>query len=102
MGRLLPRHLQIIFEINYRFLKQISWKYPGDVERLQRMSLIEEGEHRSIRMACLAIVGLHSVNGVAALHTELLKSKVVKDFNEMSPEKFNNKTNGITPRRCGC
>ncbi len=99
MSRLLPRHLQIIFEINYRFLKQISWKYPGDVERLRRMSLIEEGEHRAVRMASLAIVGSHSVNGVAALHTELLKSHVVRDFNEMSPEKFNNKTNGITPRR---
>ncbi len=99
LGRLLPRHLQIIFEINYRFLKQVSWKYPGDVERLKRMSLIEEGETRSIRMAYLAIVGSHSVNGVAQLHTDLLESLVVKDFYDLSPTKFNNKTNGITPRR---
>jgi len=99
MGRLLPRHLQIIFEINYRFLKQVSWKYPGDVERLKRMSLIEEGENRAVRMAYLAIVGSHSVNGVAQLHTDLLESMVVKDFYDLSPTKFNNKTNGITPRR---
>lgn len=99
LGRLLPRHLQIIFEINYRFLKQVSWKHPGDVERLKRMSLIEEGEHRAVRMAYLAIVGSHSVNGVAQLHTDLLESLVVKDFYELSPQKFNNKTNGITPRR---
>jgi starch phosphorylase len=99
MGRLLPRHLQIIFEINYRFLKQVSWKYPGDVERLKRMSLIEEGENRAVRMAYLAIVGSHSVNGVAQLHTDLLESMVVKDFYDLAPGKFNNKTNGITPRR---
>ncbi len=99
IGRLLPRHLQIIFEINYRFLKQVSWKYPGDVERLKRMSLIEEGENRTVRMAFLAIVGSHSVNGVAQLHTDLLESLVVKDFYDLSPGKFNNKTNGITPRR---
>jgi glycogen phosphorylase len=99
LGKLLPRHLQIIFEINYRFLKQVSWKYPGDVERLKRMSLIEEGETRSIRMAYLAMVGSHSVNGVAQLHTDLLQSLVVKDFYDLTPTKFNNKTNGITPRR---
>jgi starch phosphorylase len=99
MGRLLPRHLQIIFEINYRFLKQVSWKYPGDVERLKRMSLIEEGENRAVRMAYLAIVGSRSVNGVAQLHTDLLESIVVKDFYDLAPAKFNNKTNGITPRR---
>ena len=99
LGRLLPRHLQIIFEINYRFLKQVSWKYPGDVERLKRMSLVEEGEHRAVRMAYLAIVGSHSVNGVAQLHTDLIKSQLVKDFHDLSPSKFNNKTNGITPRR---
>jgi starch phosphorylase len=99
IGRLLPRHLQIIFEINYRFLKQVSWKYPGDVERLKRMSLIEEGETRAVRMAYLAIVGSHSVNGVAQLHTDLLQALVVKDFYDLSPTKFNNKTNGITPRR---
>ncbi len=99
LGRLLPRHLQIIFEVNYRFLKQVSWKYPGDVERLKRMSLIEEGENRAVRMAYLAIVGSHSVNGVAQLHTDLLESLVVKDFYDLTPTKFNNKTNGITPRR---
>ncbi len=99
LGRLLPRHLQIIFEINYRFLKQVSWKYPNDIERLRRMSLIEEGGERSIRMAFMAIVGSHSVNGVAQLHTDLIKSHLVKDFYELSPEKFNNKTNGITQRR---
>ncbi len=99
LGKLLPRHLQIIFEINYRFMKQVSWKYPGEVERLKRMSLIEEGEERSVRMAFLAIIGSHSVNGVAELHTELIKSHLVKDFYDLTPEKFNNKTNGITPRR---
>ena len=99
LGRLLPRHLQIIFEINYRFLKQVSWKYPGDTERLTRMSLIEEGPNRSVRMAYLAVVGSHAVNGVAALHTDLLKARVLRDFSEMTPEKFHNKTNGVTPRR---
>ncbi len=99
LGRLLPRHLQIIFEINYRFLKQVSWKYPGDVERLKRMSLIEEGGSRAVRMAYLAMVGSHSVNGVAQLHTDLLEALVVKDFYDLTPSKFNNKTNGITPRR---
>ncbi|NET23840.1 MAG: glycogen/starch/alpha-glucan phosphorylase, partial [Okeania sp. SIO1H5] len=99
MGNLLPRHLQIIFEINYRFLKQVSVRYPGDTDRLARMSLIEEGENRSVRMAFLAILGSRSVNGVAELHLELIKSHLVKDFYEFCPEKFNNKTNGITPRR---
>lgn len=99
LGRLLPRHLQIIFEINYRFLKQVSWKYPGDSGRLRRMSLIEEEGERAVRMAYLAVVGSHAVNGVAALHTELLKSRVLSDFHEMQPGKIHNKTNGITPRR---
>jgi starch phosphorylase len=99
LGKLLPRHLQIIFEINYRFLKLVSWKYPGDTERLARMSLVEEGAQRSVRMAYLAVVGSHAVNGVAALHTELLKSRVMRDFHEMMPGKFHNKTNGVTPRR---
>jgi starch phosphorylase len=99
LGRLLPRHLQIIYEINYRFLKQVSWKYPGDTERLRRMSLIDEAGERQVRMAYLAVVGSHAVNGVAALHTELLKEHVLRDFAEMTPEKFHNKTNGITPRR---
>jgi starch phosphorylase len=99
LERLLPRHLQIIYEINYRFLKQVSWRYPGDGERLRRMSLVEEGAQRSVRMAYLAVVGSSAVNGVAALHTELLKSRVLKDFAELTPEKFHNKTNGVTPRR---
>jgi len=97
--RLLPRHLEIIYEINHRFLEQVKVKYPGDGERLQRMSLIEEGGEKFVRMAHLACVGSHSINGVAALHTELLKQRVLHDFYEMFPERFNNKTNGITPRR---
>ncbi|MCB9497282.1 MAG: glycogen/starch/alpha-glucan phosphorylase [Fibrobacteria bacterium] len=98
-GKLLPRHLQIIYEINFRFLRQVAFRYPGDTERLRRMSIIEEEGSRKIRMAHLSIVGSCSVNGVAALHTELLKAHVLKDFFEFYPSKFNNKTNGITPRR---
>jgi starch phosphorylase len=97
--QLLPRHLEIIYEINRRFLDQVRKKFPEEPERIQRLSLIEEGDTRKVRMANLAIVGSHSTNGVAAIHTELLKAKVVKDFVEMFPEKFNNKTNGVTPRR---
>lgn len=96
---LLPRHLQIIFEINYRFLAQVSVKFPGDNKTLRAMSIIEEGEPKMIRMAYLAIVGSHSINGVAALHTELLKSRLVPQFAALWPERFNNKTNGITQRR---
>jgi len=96
---LLPRHLDIIYTINSRFLRQVSYKYPGDTERRRRMSLIEEGAEPMVRMAFLAIVGSHSVNGVADLHTRLLKSGIVRDFYELWPEKFNNKTNGITQRR---
>ena len=98
-GRLLPRHLEIIYEINYRFLDEVRAKYPGDEARLGRLSLIEEGTEKYVRMAHLACVGSHAVNGVAALHTELLKHKVLRDFYELWPEKFNNKTNGVTPRR---
>ena len=98
-GRLLPRHLEIIYEINYRFLDEVRAKYPGDEARLARLSLIEEGTDKYVRMAHLACVGSHAVNGVAALHTELLKHKVLRDFYELWPEKFNNKTNGVTPRR---
>lgn len=98
-GRVLPRHLQIIYEINHRFLKQVERRWPGDGERLRRMSLIEEGDDRKIRMANLAIVGSHKVNGVAALHSELLKTKVFQDFAEFFPDRFTNMTNGITPRR---
>jgi starch phosphorylase len=97
--RLLPRHLEIIYEINRRFLDEVRARYPGDSERLARMSLIEEGGEKYVRMAHLACVGSHSINGVAALHTELLKQDVLRDFYELWPEKFNNKTNGVTPRR---
>ncbi len=96
--RLLPRHLQIIYEINHRFLQQVSYHFPGDLDRLQRMSLIDENGERSVRMAHLAIVGSHKVNGVAALHTELLKSELFSDFCALYPDKFINVTNGITPR----
>lgn len=96
---LLPRLLEIIYEINARFLAQVRARWPADTHRLQRMSLIEEGPEPQIRMAWLAIVGSFSVNGVAELHSELLKEGLFKDFYEMWPEKFNNKTNGVTPRR---
>ncbi|HVM33031.1 MAG TPA: glycogen/starch/alpha-glucan phosphorylase [bacterium] len=98
-GRLFPRHLQIVQEINTRFLREVANHFPGDVEKLRQMSIFEEGPEQHIRMAFLAIVGSHSVNGVSALHTELLKSNVVPDFYKIYPERFNNKTNGITPRR---
>ena len=98
-GRLLPRHLQIIYEINARFLRMVAWRYPLDVDRLRRMSIIEEDGQKHLRMAHLAIVGSCSVNGVAELHTRLLKERVLRDFAEFWPDKFNNKTNGITPRR---
>jgi glycogen phosphorylase len=97
--RLLPRHLEIIYEINQRFLRQVQIRYPFDQERMQRMSLVEEGHEKMIRMAHLAVVGSHSVNGVAALHTDLLRRDVLTDFAAMYPERFNNKTNGVTPRR---
>jgi len=97
--RVLPRHLQILYEINTRFLDEISDKFPGDDERLGRMSLIEEGFPKKARMAYLSIVGSHSINGVSALHSELIKKHLFKDFYEFYPEKFNNKTNGITQRR---
>ncbi|MCX7805406.1 MAG: glycogen/starch/alpha-glucan phosphorylase [Planctomycetota bacterium] len=99
MGRLLPRHLEIIYEINHRFLQQVAARFPGDNDRMARMSLIEEGAEKQVRMAHLAVVGSHSVNGVAELHTELLKTQVLPDFYAMFPEKFNNKTNGVTQRR---
>ncbi|NJR48322.1 MAG: glycogen/starch/alpha-glucan phosphorylase [Leptolyngbyaceae cyanobacterium CSU_1_3] len=98
-GRLLPRHLEIIYEINYRFLDEVRQKYPNDKARLERMSLVQEGPEKHIRMAHLAFVGSHTTNGVAELHTELLKRDVMHDFFEMYPEKFQNKTNGVTPRR---
>ncbi len=98
-GSLLPRHLEIIYEINQRFLDMVKAKYPGDEDRLRRMSLIDESGERYVRMAHLACVGSHAINGVAALHSELLKSDVLRDFYEFWPEKFLNVTNGVTPRR---
>ena len=99
MERLLPRHLQIIYEINGRFLREISSRYPNDSDRLARMSLIDEGGERYVRMANLAIIGSSSVNGVAQLHTEILKKNLFRDFFELMPDHFHNVTNGITPRR---
>lgn len=97
--RLLPRHLQIVYEINRRFLDRVALDYPGDTDRLRRMSLVDESHPRQIRMAHLATVGSHSINGVAALHTLLIQRNLFRDFYALWPEKFNNKTNGITPRR---
>jgi len=97
--RLLPRPLEIIYEINARFLREVSLKWPGEIERQRRMSIIEEGHVRQVRMAWLAIVGSFSVNGVAALHSQLLREGLFRDFVDLWPDKFNNKTNGVTPRR---
>ena len=99
LGRLLPRHLEIILEINARFLEEVASRYPGDGERLKRMSLVEEGPSKRVRMANLCIVGSHSVNGVSKLHSELIKNKMFKDFHDLYPDRFTNVTNGITPRR---
>ena len=99
MTTVLPRHMQIIYEINQQFLNAVSEQFPGDTDRLARMSLIEEGSEKQVRMAFLAIIGSHSVNGVAALHSEILKKALFKEFYEVFPERFNNKTNGITQRR---
>ena len=98
-GRLLPRHLEIIYEINARFLAEARARFPGDAARIARMSLIDENYDHHVRMANLACVGSHDINGVAALHTELLKEDVLSDFNALWPAKFSNKTNGVTPRR---
>jgi len=99
VGRMLPRHLEIIYEINRRLLDEVGGRSGPDDARARRMSLIDEAGGRRVRMANLAIVGSHSVNGVAALHTEILEREVFRDFHEMWPDRFNNKTNGITPRR---
>ncbi|HKD59152.1 MAG TPA: glycogen/starch/alpha-glucan phosphorylase [Terracidiphilus sp.] len=96
---LLPRHFEIIEEINRRHLEEVAARYPGDKERLQRVSILDENGGHNVRMAHLAVVGSHAVNGVAELHTELLKALVLRDFYELAPEKFSNKTNGVTPRR---
>lgn len=99
LGHLLPRHLEIIYLINHLFMEQIAEKFPGDFEKMTAMSLIEEGDHKKVRMANLAILCSHKVNGVAALHTKLLKETIFKSFDEYFPKKIENKTNGVTPRR---
>jgi len=99
MQRLLPRHMQIIYEINHRHMQIVAKKWPGDNSRLTNMSLIEEHGEKRVNMAFLSIVGSHAVNGVAALHSQLIKTTIFKDFYELYPERFQNKTNGITPRR---
>jgi glycogen phosphorylase len=98
-GQLLPRLMEIIYEINARFLTEVARRWPGDKERMARMSLIEEGPDPQLRMAYLAIVGSYSVNGVAQLHSDLLQEGLFRDFYELWPAKFNNKTNGVTQRR---
>jgi len=97
--RLLPRHLEIIFEINHRFLREVHLFAPHDNDRKRRMSIIEEGPVKQVRMAHLCVIGSHTVNGVAELHSELLRTRVLKDFADMWPERFTNMTNGVTPRR---
>jgi len=99
MQRVLPRHLEIIFEINHRFLAEVNHNFPGDTELLRRVSIIDENGGRRVRMAHLAVVGSHTVNGVAAIHSELLKTTLFADFHKIFPNKFINVTNGITPRR---
>ena len=99
MEKILPRHLQIIYEINYRFLKDVAISFPGDNDRLRRMSIIEESDTKKVRMGYLSVVGSHSVNGVSELHSQLLKCNLFRDFYELYPKKFTNVTNGITQRR---
>lgn len=99
MESIIPRHVQIIYEINHRFMEAMKERYPRDTEKLHRLSIVQEGPNKSFRMAHLAMVGSHKINGVAKLHTELLKTRVVRDFAETWPEKFLSITNGITPRR---
>jgi starch phosphorylase len=98
-GRVLPRHLQIVYDINAHFLEEVRMRFLGDEDRIRRMSIIDENDQRYVRMAHLACIGSHAINGVAALHTELLERDVLKDFYELWPQKFSNKTNGVTPRR---
>ncbi|MBI5194426.1 MAG: glycogen/starch/alpha-glucan phosphorylase [Nitrospirae bacterium] len=98
MEKLLPRHIRIIYEINHRFLKDVYHKYPCDIERMKRMSVIDEAGEKRVRMANLAIIGSNKVNGVAAIHTEILKNDIFRDFHEFYPGKFTNKTNGISQR----
>uniref|UniRef100_A0A803T7W3 Alpha-1,4 glucan phosphorylase n=1 Tax=Anolis carolinensis TaxID=28377 RepID=A0A803T7W3_ANOCA len=97
--KLLPRHLEIIYAINQKHLDHVAALYPGDIDRLRRMSVIEEGDCKRINMAHLCVIGSHAINGVARIHSEIVKNSVFKDFYDIEPEKFQNKTNGITPRR---
>jgi starch phosphorylase len=97
--RVLPRHTEIIFGINHQFLRTVARSWPGDIDRQRRMSIIEEGPEKQVRMANLAIVGSHAINGVSHLHSELIKSSLVPDFAQLWPERFSNKTNGVAPRR---
>lgn len=99
LHKVLPRHLQLIYEINHRFLEQVSVAFPGDTERVRRMSIVDDAGEKQVRMAHLAIVGSHAVNGVAKLHSELLRSRVFSDFHALWPGRFQNKTNGVTQRR---
>ena len=99
IGRLLPRHLELIYLINHIYLTKLRQKYPGDDKKVERMSIIEEGWPKKIRMAYLSIVCSHTVNGVAALHSQLLKDTIFKEFDMLYPGKLQNKTNGVTPRR---
>jgi starch phosphorylase len=98
-GRILPRHLEIVFQINHEFLQEVRHRHPGDSDLLRRVSIVGEDGERRVRMAHLAVVGSHKVNGVAAIHTGLMKSTIFSDFDHLSPGKINNKTNGVTPRR---
>ena len=99
LERVLPRHLQVIYDINTRVLQKVEARFPGDSEKIRSISLIEEGDHKQVRMTNLAVAGSHSVNGVSALHSELLKTRLLPDFVALWPDRFNNKTNGITHRR---
>ena len=99
LERVVPRHLQIIEEINARLLSEVEVRWPGDIDRVRRMSILDEDPQKHVRMAHLAIVGSHAVNGVSALHSELVKTSLVPDFAELWPHKFQNVTNGVTPRR---
>ena len=99
LARVVPRHLQIIEEINFRFLSEVNQRWPGDVDRLRRTSIIDEGQPKQIRMANLALVGSHACNGVSRLHSDLVRTKLMPDFAELWPERFESVTNGVTPRR---
>lgn len=99
LGKLLPRHLDLIYKVNFFFLEDLKSKYPGDGDKISRMSLVEEGPQKKIRMAFLSIVCSHTVNGVAAIHTQILRDTIFKDFDQHFPGMIQNKTNGVTPRR---